>query len=218
MNTNSTVLGRFLNGRALLLIIVVLSMARSTQAQVGLISAGVRLATMGAISAATGMSDIGKGQYQLPDQSWHPAKMWMEGLQRVHLQEEGSKKKKILLASEVQSLAVGTDTFRVVRNFADPKKPDKQVEACFMKQIYNGGGYLLTAYQWGGMNSPDWSGDGLMISHGTETIAVPVKRQEFERTMLTLFGDHPGLAKQLQAGDLKAKHTKQIIALYVNWK
>jgi hypothetical protein len=173
---------------------------------------------MGAISAASGMSEVGKGQYQLPDQSWHPAKIWMEGLERVHLQEEGSKKKKILLASEMQMLAVRADTFRVVRNFADPKKPDKQVAACFMKQIYNGGGYLLTAYQWGGINSPEWNGDGLMLSHGTEIMAVPVKREEFERMMLALFGDHPGLAKQLQAGDLRAKHTKQIVALYVNWK
>ncbi|MBC8082290.1 MAG: hypothetical protein H7Z21_03705 [Hymenobacter sp.] len=188
------------------------------RAQVGLIVTGVRLATMGAIAASSDVTDIGKGSYQLPDQSWHPARMWLQGLETLQVQEEGSRQKKLLAANDVQILVAGTDTFQVLRNFADPKKPEKQVAACFVKQLYNRSGYLLTAYKWGGIDSPEWNGDGLLLSHGEQVLVVPVKRQEFERLMLSLFGDHPGIAKQLQAGALRARHTRQIVALYVNWK
>lgn len=205
--------------KALMMAVVLLATpVIAVRAQVGLISAGVRLATAGAIGAASGVVEIGKGQYQLPDQTWHSGKLLLEGLDRLQVQEQGRKNRTILKASEVQALAAGTDTFRVVRNFADPKKPEKQVEACFMKQVYKGGGYLLTSYKWGSISSPEWNGDGLMLSHGTEVVAIPTKRQEFEQLMLTLFGDHPGLARQLKAGDLRANQTKQIVALYVNWK
>lgn len=199
--------------KALVIAFVLVAQMNVSQAQVP-VGSIVQMA----VSGASGIIDVGKGQYQLPDQSWHPATMRLEGLQRLQAQEKGSKKTRIFTAKEIQALAAGTDTFRVLHNFTDPKKPERQIEACFVKQIYNRGGYLLAAYSWGGMSSPEWNGEGQLLSYGSEVVAIPVKREEFAQVMLAVVGDHPGLAKQLKAGELRAKHTKQIIALYVSWK
>ncbi|GGF14772.1 hypothetical protein GCM10011383_27460 [Hymenobacter cavernae] len=201
-------------------LLLLITQAIQVSAQVGgLIIAGVRSATMGAIATSGDLVSLGKGNYQLVDQSWHPAKMWLQGLEGgLQAQEEGSRQKRLFSLDEVQAVATVIDTFRVMRNFADPKKPDVKVPACFVKQVYNRGGYLLASYSWTTMNTPEWDGDGLLLSHGKQVITVPVKRKEFEQVMLSLFGDHPDLAKQLKAGALRAKQTKQIVAVYVNWK
>jgi len=180
--------------------------------------AGARLATAGIISASNDVVLLGKGQYQLPDQTWHPAKMWLEGIRVVQVQAEGSKQKSILPADGIQTLVASTDTFRVMRNFADPKKPDQQVVACFVKQLYNQGGYLLTTYNLSTSSTSELNGGGLLLSYKGQIIAIPMKQEEFSQTMLTLFGDHPAIAKQLQAGELRPQQTKKIITAYVEWK
>ncbi|MCC2547746.1 hypothetical protein LJY25_14940 [Hymenobacter sp. BT175] len=207
MNEKST------RNRALLLLLF-LVISAPVRAQIGAVMALARIGTSVAINSMMDQTFRinGSGGYQLTSAGeWVPA-------ERLELSSKGlmigkGKAARELTLTDFSQTIIRGDTFAILRGVQFPGAAvDPQAAPLFAKRTWHHPQAELYEFVSGSGAVP------LLRFPDGSAVMVPVKKKEFQYTMLALVGDHPTLARQLQANELSSVHLREILRAYLTWK